>query len=179
LRRTLGDRLLVVDSAYNLGEAAFAAGDHDHAHEALEECLTLSRELGDTLHQAAALCVLGEVCLLDGALERAEDLLRESLEIYAGLPDDRASAECVLGLAGVSASTGRYDEAARLWGAADALRQDDALLTGEVRLVALLEQSLSSSLGDRLAVRREEGRLLDRRLVLRDPRAIIDVATPE
>jgi predicted ATPase/class 3 adenylate cyclase len=179
LRRMLGDRLLVVDSAYNLGEAAFAAGDHEHAHQALEECLTLSRELGDTLHQAAALCVLGEVCLLDGALERAEDLLRESLGIYAALPDDRASAECVLGLAGVSASMGRHDEAARLWGAADALRQDDALLTGELGLVALLERSLSSSLGDRLAVRREEGRLLDRRLVLRDPRAIVGVATPE
>ncbi len=179
LRRTLGDRLLVVDSAYNLGEAAFAAGDHEHAHKALEECLTLSRELGDTLHQAAALCVLGEVCLLDGALERSEDLLRESLGIYAALPDDRASAECVLGLAGVSAGMGRYDEAARLWGAADALRQDDAQLTGELRLVALLEENLSSTLGDRLAVRREEGRLLDRRLVLHDPRAIVGVATPE
>ena len=179
LRRTLGDRLLVVDSAYNLGEAAFAAGDHDHAQKAIEECLALSRELGDTLHQAAALCVLGEVALLDGAVERAEGLLRESLEIYAGLPDDRASAECLLGLAGVSAGIGRFDEAARLWGAADALRGDDALLTGELRLVALLEQRLSPGLGDHLAARREEGRLLDRELVLRDPGAAVGVATPE
>ena len=179
LRRTLGDRLLVADSAYNLGEAAFAAGDHEHAQKAIEECLTLSRELGDTLHQAAALCVLGEVALLDGAVERAEGLLRESLEIYAGLPDDRASAECLLGLAAVRAGFGRFDEAARLWGAADALRGDDALLTGELRVVALLEQSLSTGLGDRLAARREEGRLLDRELVLRDPGAVVGVATPE
>ena len=179
LRRTLGDRLLVADSAYNLGEAAFAAGDHEHAQKAIEECLTLSRELGDTLHQAAALCVLGEVALLDGAVERAEGLLRESLEIYAGLPDDRASAECLLGLAAVSAGFGRFDGAARLWGAADALRGDDALLTSELRVVALLEQSLSTGLGDRLAARREEGRLLDRELVLRDPGAVVGVATPE
>jgi tetratricopeptide (TPR) repeat protein len=179
LRRTLGDRLLVVDSAYNLGEAAFEAGDHAEAQKALEECLALSRELGDSLHQAAALCVLGEVALLDGAVGRAEGLLHESLEIYARLPDDRASAECLLGLAGVNAGVGRFDEAARLWGAADALRLDDALLTGELRLVALLERSLSPSLGDRLAGRREEGRLLDRELVLRDPGAAVGLATPE
>jgi tetratricopeptide (TPR) repeat protein len=179
LRRTLGDPLLVVDSAYNLGEAAFAAGDHEHAQKALEECLALSRELGDSLHQAAALCVLGEVALLDGVLERAEGLLRESLAIYAGLPDDRASAECLLGLAAVSAGIGRFDEAGRLWGAADALRGDDALLAGELRLVALLEQRLSPGLGDRLAARREEGRLLDRERVLRDPGAVVGVATPE
>jgi len=167
LRRTLGDRLLVVDSAYNLGESAFAAGDHEHARAALEECLALSLELGDALHRAAALCVLGEVALLDGASVRAEDLLRESLAIYAELPDDRASAECLLGLAGVSASLGRSDEAARLWGAADALRQDDTPLAGELRVIALLERNLTPSLGDHLAARKEEGRLLDRELVLR------------
>jgi len=179
LRRTLGDRLLVVDSAYNLGEAAFAAGDHEHAQEALEECLALSNELGDALHQAAALCVLGEVALLDGALGRAEDLLRESLGIYAELPDDRASAECLLGLAGVSASIGLFDEAARLWGAADALRQDDAPLPGELRVIELLEQSLASGLGDHLGARKEEGRLLDRELVLRDHITVVRGATPE
>ena len=179
LRRTLGDRLLVVDSAFNLGAAAFAAGDHEHAQKAIEECLALSRELGDALHEAAALCLLGEVALLDGAVERADGLLRESLEIYAGLPDDRASAECLLGLAGVRASTGRFDEAARLWGAADALRGGDALLTGELRVVRLLEERLTAGLGDRLAARREEGRLLDRELVLRDPDAGVGIAAPE
>lgn len=179
LRRTLGDRLLVVDSAYNLGEAAFAAGDHQHAQEALEECLALSNELGDALHQAAALCVLGEVALLDGALVRAEDLLRESLRIYAGLPDDRASAECLLGLAGVRASVGRFDEAARLWGAADALRQDDAPLAGELRVIELLEKRLAAGLGDQLAARKEEGRLLDRELVLGDQNAVVRGAIPE
>jgi predicted ATPase/class 3 adenylate cyclase len=178
LRRTLGDRLLVVDSAYNLGEAAFAAEDNERAQEALEECLALSCDLGDALHQAAALCVLGEVALLDGDLERAEDRLLESLEIYAGLPDDRASAECLLGLAGVSASRRRFDEAARLWGAAEALRQDDALTAGEFWIGAHVERILSSSLGDRLAARKEEGRLLDRELVLRDPGAVARAATP-
>jgi predicted ATPase/class 3 adenylate cyclase len=179
LRRTLGDRLLVLDSAYNLGAAAFAAEDHERAQEALEDCLALSRDLGDTLHLAAALCVLGEVALLDGALGRAEDLLRESLEIYAGLPDDRASAECVLGLAGVSASHGRYDEAARLLGAAEALRQDDGLLTGERRIVAYVERILSSNLGDHLAVRKEEGRLIDREHILRGAGAVVHARRPE
>jgi predicted ATPase len=179
LRRTLGDRLLVLDSAYNLGDAAFAAEDHERAEEALEECLTLARDLGDALHEAAALCVLGEVSLLDGALERAEGLLRESFEIYASLPDDRASAECVLGLAGVSASSGRYDEAARLMGAAEALRQDDGLLPGERRIVAHVEQILSANLGDQLATRKEEGRLLERELVLRDPGAVARLVARE
>ena len=179
LRRTLGDRLLVVDSAYNLGEAAFAAGDNERAQEALEECLALSRDLGDALHQAAALCVLGEVALLDDDLGHAEELLLESLEIYAGLPDDRASAECLLGLAGVSASRRRFDEAARLWGAAEALRKGDALTAGEFWISAQVERILSSSLGDRLTARKEEGRLLDRELVLRDPAAVARATTPQ
>jgi tetratricopeptide (TPR) repeat protein len=179
LRRTLGDRLLVLDSAYNLGEAAFAAEDHERAEEALEECLALSRDLGDALHEAAALCVLGEVALLDGALGRAEEMLSQSLEIYADLPDDRASAECVLGLAGVSASHGRYDEAARLLGAAEALRQDDGMLPSELRIEAHVEQILSTSLGDRLAARKEEGRLIDRELFLRDPSAVARAAARE
>jgi predicted ATPase/class 3 adenylate cyclase len=179
LRRTLGDRLLVLDSAYNLGEAAFSAEDHERAEEALEECLTLSRDLGDALHEAAALCVLGEVALLDGALGRAEGLLHESLEIYARLPDDRASAECVLGLAGVSASSGRYDEAARLMGAAEALRQDGGLLPSERRIVAHVERILSANLGDHFAARKEDGRLLDREFILRDLGAVARAATPE
>jgi hypothetical protein len=82
-------------------------------------------------------------------------------------------------MAGVRAVIGRFEEAARLWGAADALRGDDALLTGELLLVALLEERLSPGLGDRLAGRREEGRLLDRELVLRDPGAVVGIATPE
>jgi tetratricopeptide (TPR) repeat protein len=179
LRRTLGDRLLVLDSAYNLGDAAFAAEDHERAQEALEECLALSRDLGDALHEAAALCVLGEVALLDGALGRAEDLLRESLEIYAGLPDHRASAECVLGLAGVSAAHGRFDEAARLLGATEALRQDDGMLPSELRIASYVEPILCSNLGEHFAARKEEGRLLDREFILRELGAVARLTARE
>jgi predicted ATPase len=179
LRRTLGDRLLVADSAYNLGEAAFTAGDHERAQEALEECLTLSRDLGDALHEAAALCVLGEVALLGGDVERAETLLRGSLQIYAGLSDDRSCAECLLGLAGVDARNGLLEDAARLWGAAESFRQDDALLVGEARIESLLEETLTPGLGDRLPALREEGRLLDRELLLSANDAVVASVTTE
>jgi predicted ATPase/class 3 adenylate cyclase len=179
LRRTLGDPLLVLDSAYNLGEAAFAAGDDERAEEALEECLALSRDLGDTLHEAAALCVLGEIALLDGALGRAVGMLRQSLDIYAGLPDHRASAECVLGMAGVAASHGHFSDAARLLGAAEGLRQGDGLLPGELRIAEHVEQLLASNLGDQVATLKEEGRLIDRQHVLRDPVAVVRAVAPE
>ena len=179
LRRTLGDRLLVVDSAFNLGEAAFAAGDHEAAEEALEECLTMARDLGDELHEAAALCVLGEVALLDGAPARADDLLCRSLAIYTRLPDDRASAECLLGLAGVRASTERIDEAARLWGASEALRKGDALLPGELRVEEYLEHALASGTRERLAATKHEGSRLEREVVLQTVGVVARATTAE
>ncbi len=121
LRRRLGDRMLVANALHNLGIASLLADDLDRAESAFGEALTLARDLGDSLHTAGALCGLGQAALLAGALDSAAERLRTALCIYAELADDHGCGECVDGLAAVAAAAGDPEEAARLWGAADAL----------------------------------------------------------
>jgi ATP/maltotriose-dependent transcriptional regulator MalT len=154
----LGDRLLIVDSAYNLGEAAFFQGDAARALSALGEALALADELGERLHTAAATCLLGELALRDGELARAGELLRRSLAMYVELADDRTCAECICALAGVAAAEGASEHAARLWGAADTLRRDAPLREHEREIVARFGPGLAAALASaRIDELRAEG----------------------
>ncbi|MGH3132764.1 MAG: ATP-binding protein, partial [Gaiellaceae bacterium] len=121
LRRSLGDVLLVADSTYRLGIAAFLGGDVHRAHEALDEALVLSRELGERLHTAAALFMLAELDLLEGSLDLADERIRESLASYTDVENDRDRAMCLVVLAGIAAARESFEDAARLFGAAEAL----------------------------------------------------------
>jgi len=163
LRRTLGDSLLVLDSTYHLGVAAFGSGDFARASAAFESTLALGRELGDALYTGAALCMMGAVALLRDDLGRASDLLHESLKIYTELADERSTAECLCALGGYEAASGRPEEAARIWGTADALRGQRPLEYAEPEIEARFEPGLREELGDERYVElREEGRRLGR-----------------
>lgn len=141
LRRWLGDPLLIANAAYNLGAAALREGDLARAGSALGECLRIARDLGDTIHTAAALCALGEV-----ALERGKG-----------------------SLGGAAAASGDAATAARLWGAAEALRARlgaslvPAELSVDARYVALVVERLGE---EEFSVLRGEGRGLGPRHVL-------------
>ena len=125
--RVLGDPLTIIDSTYHVGIAAFAAGDLERAAAAFEATLEHARLLGDALYTAAALCMLATTDLLNDDLERVAERLTESLAIYAELADDRSTAECLCALGGYAAATGHPEDAARLWGAADAARRSRSL----------------------------------------------------
>jgi predicted ATPase/class 3 adenylate cyclase len=158
LRRALGDRLLIVDSAYNLGEAAFFQGDAPRAQSLLEEAIALAGELGERPHIAAATCLLGELALREGDLTRAGELLRKSLTMYVELEDERTCAECLCALAGVAAAEGAPEQAARLWGAADALRADAPLRAHELEIVERFGPALAAALAEaRIQELRGEG----------------------
>lgn len=164
LRRSLGDPLLIAASANTLGLAAMRAGDLDTAERALEECLELSQELGEKVFIAAALCSLGEIALSRDLPAPAAERLLESLRIYRELGDERACAECVHALGGVAAAQGQPDVAARLWGAAEALRErHGAALTPDEKAVERgFVPSVAAELGaEELARVRSEGRSLD------------------
>ncbi len=122
LRRSLADPLLVADSAYNLGVSAFENGDLGRAHEAFREAVAIAEELGDLLHSAAATFMLAELELLAGEPAAADQMIRRSLAVYTELGSERDRAECLVVLAGVAVSKRAYEEAARLFGAAEALR---------------------------------------------------------
>ena len=87
------------------------------------EALALSREMNDTPGEAIGLLVLGIAKMQGGEFERAGALVEESLLLHRELGLERDLAECLEALAEVAGRLGEDRRAARLWGAAGALRE--------------------------------------------------------
>jgi tetratricopeptide (TPR) repeat protein len=174
LRRTLGDEMLVADSTYRLGVAAFEFGDLDRAEDAFETSLELAVDLGDALYRAANLCLLGTISVLRDELMPASARLRESLSIYTELEDRRSTAECLCALGAYAAAAGRPEEAARLWGGADSARGENPLEYAEPVIEARFTPVLVEALGaERFAELRAEGERHGYERVLAESRELV------
>jgi predicted ATPase/class 3 adenylate cyclase len=124
LRRTLDDPLAIANSTYNLGIAAFENGEIERARAAFEETERLALGVGDVLHTTAADFMLAELELHTGDTDEAERRILACLIVYTELESDRSRAECLVVLGGCAAARERYEDAARLFGAASRLRGD-------------------------------------------------------
>ena len=124
LLREYEDRTGVAFAQSGLGLVAYCRGDYQLARQQLEEGLALSRIAGDKRYVSIALNGLAKVM---GALRepvRALALFRESLSLRKEMGARRGIAESLEGLAGMAgAAQGHHQRAARLFGAAAALRQ--------------------------------------------------------
>jgi hypothetical protein len=121
LFRELGDEYGVASSLRNLGILARDRGDAA-ARPLLEESLALFRELGLRGVSAAALVDLALLTYAEGDAAAAQALARQGLTLYQEVGDRRGIAESLEALAGIAAALGRRAHAARLSGAAAALR---------------------------------------------------------
>jgi tetratricopeptide (TPR) repeat protein len=148
LRRALGDTLLVADATYNLGVAAFRGGDPARARDAWGESLALARTLGEATHIAASQFMLADLNLLEGNVQHAGDAIRESLAVYTEFENELAQAGCLVLLGGVAAATGSFEEAARLFGAAEALRGDSRLNPFAAEALARFHPEVEVALGE-------------------------------
>src|SRR6266566_2221274 len=107
-----------------LGEAFLQQGDITTAHSFLEQCLGLCKEIGDQGSTAEVLSLLGKVNVVQGDYTAARAFYEESLafpEMGIGIWQ-RSNASSLEELASVVAAQGELRWAARLWGAAEALR---------------------------------------------------------
>jgi DNA-binding CsgD family transcriptional regulator len=96
----------------------------------LERSVALFRELGDDRSLANSLANLGHSTLALGEPQRATVYFTESLQLRQALGNTLAIAECLEGFAALASVAGRARPAARLYGAAEALRE----ITGAKRL---------------------------------------------
>jgi DNA-binding CsgD family transcriptional regulator len=106
-----------------LGSAAEAEGDLTLAGDLLLEALEAAQTIGDLVASAEALLRLSVVARRQGKDEEAGVLAVRSLELYlrvGALPEMAASLEVL----GALAADGRGDVAVRLFGAAQAIRDD-------------------------------------------------------
>jgi predicted ATPase/DNA-binding SARP family transcriptional activator len=120
---TQGDRWGVARALNNLGDLSVYRGDYAGALERLLHSVDLFRELSSTLGESISLINLGRAALLLGDAGRAEGYFRESLGLKVALADKEGIAWNLEGLAGVAGAAGETDRAARLFGAAQALRK--------------------------------------------------------
>jgi predicted ATPase/class 3 adenylate cyclase len=123
IRRQLGDKAGIAVSLNNLGMVAIQQGDYAVARSLLEESLLLCREVGDRWLNAAALGTMGDLTIAQGELGVARSRYKESLAIYRQLEDKRGIASCLEGLATVAGLEGQHSRAARMFAAAEALRE--------------------------------------------------------
>ncbi len=123
LYQALEDRRGQALAVSNLGGIALDRGEYARAAALSEQAYQLFETLEDSEGMAFALVNQGFAALSEHDHARALTLLREALRRLAELEFKDIIGYCFEGLAAVLAFTGQADAAARLLGAADALRE--------------------------------------------------------
>jgi tetratricopeptide (TPR) repeat protein len=125
LTREVGSRDWESYAISILGRVARLQGDLEGARALLEEKLETAKEIGRTA-EANAFLGLGLVCLEAGEHERARALLADSLPLQQEYGTRRNVAAGLEGLGTLAVVNGTHARAARLFGAADALREEES-----------------------------------------------------
>lgn len=123
--REIGDKSTMAIVLNHLGSVARDQGDDARASALFDEALSVSEQLGNKWTKAWALNDLGDIARDQGDLGRAVDLYRESLALRDAL-DDRVgiayALESLAELCCIKPDRKKVQQAAQLWGAADAVR---------------------------------------------------------
>jgi non-specific serine/threonine protein kinase len=112
----------------NLIPALLGQGRLDDAMRLAQERLALYRGLGNPWGIASSYTNLGLVASAQGAVGEAEAYYRQGLGHFVALGDKWGSYEALAGLAVAVAAQQQFIQAARLFGATDALRDDLAAI---------------------------------------------------
>ncbi len=128
ISRSLGNQQTIASVLNNLADIAVRLGDQPRALVLLEESLALFRELGRLTGVATVLENMGRIACAQGDTRRATELLHESLRLAWQTRTPEKIAGSLEGLAEVAWAERRTDAAARLYGAAVALRERASVL---------------------------------------------------
>jgi predicted ATPase/class 3 adenylate cyclase len=163
LYRESGDIQGLSGSLATQGWAALVEGDTGQARKLLVEGLELSREIGDKGMEFWQQSTLGLVALQEGDTGRARMLLVESLEVFLEMGSRVEVIDSLDDVGAVAVARGEPLRAARLWGAADALREvaGHTLSVAEARMNEPYMSAARSELGETaFRVAWEEGRAM-------------------
>jgi predicted ATPase/DNA-binding CsgD family transcriptional regulator len=121
--RAVGDRRGSAYSLFIQGFIAIFQGQYRSAQQKLKDGLALLEEVGDRRGLGWGLYGLGWAALGQGEVPAAQGRLDEALELFAEMDQQWFCALCLEGLACAVAAQGKAVWAARLWGAAEHLRE--------------------------------------------------------
>lgn len=125
--RELGDRVNLSYPLSDLGQIALHDGDLSSARAIFQENLNVFQQDGNKIGSALMTADLGYVALAANDAGRAEGYLRESLSRFHELGSRRYMNECLEGLAAAAVLCSNPLRAARIFGAAEALRASTGL----------------------------------------------------
>jgi predicted ATPase/DNA-binding CsgD family transcriptional regulator/Tfp pilus assembly protein PilF len=111
-----------IPALHHLGELAAEEGDAGRARRLFQDALEWARSSGDKWLTARSLHGLGELMRAAEDVKRATGLHVEALELQRQLGDKPGIGASLEALAGLATASGRQQHAARLLGAAEALR---------------------------------------------------------
>jgi predicted ATPase/DNA-binding CsgD family transcriptional regulator len=134
--RSLDDKHGMANALNRLGVVLRYQGDFEQAAAYYQECLALAREQHDYFPTAAALHNLGQMAHHQGDDVTAHPLLVESLFMVRQMNDRPNISVALTDLAGVWATQGQPERAARLFGAAEALRENMRATMYEAQRIA-------------------------------------------
>jgi predicted ATPase/DNA-binding XRE family transcriptional regulator/Tfp pilus assembly protein PilF len=123
MARQTDDRRGIAEGLNNLATVLHEQGDFARATALQQESLELYRQLGDRYGVALLSYNLGQRLVLMADLDRARAYLAEGLALFHDIGEKEGCVEHIESLAGLLALAGRAERAARLWGAASALRE--------------------------------------------------------
>jgi predicted ATPase/DNA-binding CsgD family transcriptional regulator len=161
--RELGDAEGTAYALNALGGAALAQGSHAQARSLQEEALAMMRSAGDRRGVTRVLHAFGLIALREGDCATARALLERTIGLVAQFGDRLFMSISVDGLAGVAVVEGKAEEAARLLGAADSLREAVGVVLPPAYRPdqEAVETGCRSRLGDeRFAAARAEGQAM-------------------
>jgi tetratricopeptide (TPR) repeat protein len=123
LSRRIGDKRNIAGTLHNLGEVERQRGNYERAKALGMQSIALFREIKDDYNLSM---VVGWVGLLEvwssDEPDLAEGFLKEALALERELGNWAYGAYCLEAFAGLAGAREQPARAARLWGAADALR---------------------------------------------------------
>jgi predicted ATPase/DNA-binding SARP family transcriptional activator len=128
LFKALGNRRNESFSLHNLGIVAYHQHRLADARELYQVSLTIKEELGDKWGIASSLIYLAQVYCVQGELNQARELLLRSMALCRELEDKRGLVETLEGLAMCAAAQQQAEEATIMFGAAQALREQQGLI---------------------------------------------------
>jgi len=124
LSRRIGDKRTLAYTLWNLAEVARHRGDYEQAKTLGLESQALSREMADKWQLARITGWLGVVTVYSSDdHDAAEGFLKESLALNREIGSLEYVAHFLEGFAGLAGARAQGARAARLWGAAEALRE--------------------------------------------------------
>jgi predicted ATPase/DNA-binding CsgD family transcriptional regulator/DNA-binding XRE family transcriptional regulator len=148
----LGDTWFAAYPMMNLAQVALRQRDYATANRLFEQVLPALRSAGEKTNIASTLTTLGYFALRRGEAPAAAVLLMESLELRRELNAQRGIAGAFAGIAGAASLNSRPIEAARLLGAAAALR-DEFGADPRSDLLAPLREEIAAGVRARLDAR--------------------------